>query len=62
MSINTSLNLVNQMKKAIKFARKHVQGCESCEYRGFLCEICGSVDVIYPFDLDTTTRVSFSSI
>lgn len=56
MSSNTSL--ANQMKKAIKFARTHVVDCESCQYRGFLCEICSSTEVIYPFDLDTAARVS----
>ncbi|XP_067946322.1 pleckstrin homology domain-containing family M member 1-like [Watersipora subatra] len=55
-SVNSSLTLTNQIKKAVKFARKHVQGCESCEYRGFLCEICGNTQVIFPFDLDTTSR------
>ena len=57
VQINGNTSLANQMKRAIKFARTHVVDCESCQYRGFLCEICSSTQVIFPFDLDTTTRV-----
>ena len=31
---------------------------QGCSQKGYLCEICKSTDVIYPFDLEDTTRVS----
>ncbi|RLU20784.1 hypothetical protein DMN91_007398 [Ooceraea biroi] len=34
----------------------HVADCELCQARGFVCELCGSKDVIFPWDLLKVTR------
>ena len=44
--------------KLIRFASKHVYDCGLCSVKGFICEICDSPKVIYPFELDSTYRVS----
>ncbi len=46
------------LKRVIVFAAKHVQQCALCSQKGFLCEICNSDKVIYPFDVELTVRVS----
>ncbi|RLV91133.1 hypothetical protein DV515_00014229 [Chloebia gouldiae] len=32
--------------------------CDLCTQRGFICQICNSSDIIFPFEFDTTTRCS----
>ncbi|RWS31676.1 DUF4206 and RUN domain containing protein-like protein [Leptotrombidium deliense] len=44
------------LKKAIQFARKHVLSCLLCSQKGFICEICKSSQIIYPFDTESTYR------
>lgn len=43
-----------KLKKVVKLGRKHVKQCQLCSQKGFLCEMCHSDQVIYPFDLDET--------
>ena len=51
-------NLAHFLKRVIVFAAKHVQQCALCSQKGFICEICDSEKVIYPFDVELTVRVS----
>lgn len=44
------------IKRAISYGRKHVGACALCSQKGFICELCKSPSVIYPFDTDTTLR------
>ena len=48
--------LISQIKKAIAFARKHVLSCTLCSQKGFICELCSSPQIIYPFDTASTKR------
>lgn len=38
------------------FASHHVYSCDLCTQRGFICQICGGSDIIFPFQLDSTAR------
>ncbi|XP_010722816.1 pleckstrin homology domain-containing family M member 1-like [Meleagris gallopavo] len=40
----------------IQFASHHVYSCDLCTQRGFICQICSSSDIIFPFQLDSTSR------
>ncbi|XP_077870353.1 pleckstrin homology domain-containing family M member 1-like [Saccoglossus kowalevskii] len=48
--------LLPHLKKIINFAAKHVKNCSLCSQKGFICEICDSPKIIYPFDLELTVR------
>lgn len=48
--------LLQSMKKAIAFARRHVLNCQLCSQRGFICEICRDDTIIYPFDTAVNYR------
>ncbi|XP_049614545.1 pleckstrin homology domain-containing family M member 1 [Syngnathus scovelli] len=38
------------------FASSHVFSCNLCTQRGFICQMCRSDDIIFPFQFDSTTR------
>lgn len=38
--------------------KKHIGSCQTCCLKGFYCEICGSDNLIYPFDMDETSTCS----
>nr|XP_046233372.1 pleckstrin homology domain-containing family M member 1 [Scatophagus argus]XP_046233373.1 pleckstrin homology domain-containing family M member 1 [Scatophagus argus] len=40
----------------IQYASNHVLHCDLCTQRGFICQICRSDDIIFPFQFDSTTR------
>ncbi|CAM9363417.1 unnamed protein product [Lampetra planeri] len=44
------------LAKTIKFASDHVYSCGLCSQKGFICEICNSSEIIYPFEVSSTTR------
>ncbi|XP_075690690.1 pleckstrin homology domain-containing family M member 1 [Rhinoderma darwinii] len=44
------------LQSALQFASSHVYRCDVCSQRGFICQICNQDDIIYPFQLETTTR------
>ncbi|XP_009071412.1 PREDICTED: pleckstrin homology domain-containing family M member 1, partial [Acanthisitta chloris] len=44
------------LQSLIQFASHHVYSCDLCTQRGFICQICNSSDIIFPFEFDTTTR------
>nr|DBA27433.1 TPA: hypothetical protein GDO54_007927 [Pyxicephalus adspersus] len=46
------------LQSAVEFACTHVFQCDRCSQRGFICQICNSDEIIYPFQFDTTTRCS----
>ncbi|XP_061189586.1 pleckstrin homology domain-containing family M member 1-like isoform X2 [Saccostrea echinata] len=48
--------LIQSLKKSIKFATKHVYECPLCSGKGFICELCHNPKVIYPFQTDNTIR------
>lgn len=49
--------LADQLRKAITFGRQHILDCVICSQKGFICEICQSDRVLYPFDVTTTFKV-----
>lgn len=51
--------LAQQLQKVVEFARHHVMNCWLCSQKGFICEVCNNPKVIYPFDMESTFRVSF---
>lgn len=48
--------LERRLNTVIDFAIDHVLSCPLCIQKGFVCEICSSRKVIYPFHVDTTDR------
>ncbi|KAM6951182.1 pleckstrin homology domain-containing family M member 1 [Aplochiton taeniatus] len=40
----------------ILFGTNHVHHCDLCTQRGFICQICHSEDIIFPFQFDKTIR------
>ncbi|NXN96025.1 PKHM1 protein, partial [Rhinopomastus cyanomelas] len=46
------------LQALLQFAAHHVYNCDLCTQRGFICQICNSSDIIFPFEFDTTTRCS----
>ncbi|KAM8837338.1 pleckstrin homology domain-containing family M member 1 isoform 1-T1 [Spinachia spinachia] len=40
----------------LQHASNHVFHCDLCTQRGFICQICHASDIIFPFQLDITTR------
>lgn len=53
--------LADQLRKVVAFGRQHILECALCSQKGFICEICQSNKVLYPFDIDTTYKVTFNS-
>lgn len=40
----------------VQHASNHVLNCDLCTQRGFICQICHSDDILFPFQFDITTR------
>ena len=51
---NGSLKQV--LKNVITFGRQHVLSCVLCCQKGFICELCKSSQIIYPFDTESVHR------
>ena len=51
--------LARQLQKVVEFGKKHVVKCWLCTQKGFICEICRDPNIIFPFDLESTYRVSY---
>ncbi|XP_071085103.1 run domain Beclin-1-interacting and cysteine-rich domain-containing protein-like [Haliotis cracherodii] len=45
-------DMVNQLKNCVHNALSHIQDCPFCQGLGFICELCSSHDIIFPFQLD----------
>ncbi|TMS35015.1 hypothetical protein L596_002498 [Steinernema carpocapsae] len=52
----TSGVLERHLNSLISFAVGHVHNCALCRQKGFICELCPSKQVIYPFQVETTSR------
>ncbi|XP_065060890.1 pleckstrin homology domain-containing family M member 3-like [Rhopilema esculentum] len=48
--------LTNHLRKIISFFTKHVYKCTLCSQKGFICELCSSDKIIYPFEVLTTVQ------
>ncbi|XP_062364054.1 pleckstrin homology domain-containing family M member 1 isoform X1 [Cinclus cinclus] len=46
------------LQSLLQFASHHIYSCDLCTQRGFICQICNSSNIIFPFEFDTTTRCS----
>ncbi|XP_067285902.1 pleckstrin homology domain-containing family M member 1 [Pseudorasbora parva] len=44
------------LQSLIEFGSKHVYNCDLCTQRGFICQICNSDNIIFPFQFDSTSR------
>ncbi|KAA0725551.1 Pleckstrin -like proteiny domain-containing family M member 1 [Triplophysa tibetana] len=44
------------LQSLIQFGSKHVHHCDLCTHRGFICQICNTDDIIFPFQFDITSR------
>ncbi|KAI6184093.1 RUN domain-containing protein [Aphelenchoides bicaudatus] len=53
---STTGALERRLKTVIEFAVSHVVSCGLCVQKGFVCELCTSRQVIYPFQVETTHR------
>ncbi|XP_055838216.1 pleckstrin homology domain-containing family M member 1 [Episyrphus balteatus] len=48
--------LSSQLQKAVNCGEQHILKCGLCSVKGFICEICSSPKVLYPFHINTTYR------
>jgi run domain Beclin-1 interacting cysteine-rich containing protein len=45
--------LIRLLKNLLSRALKHVSGCQLCQARGFVCEVCrNGKDIIFPFQVN----------
>lgn len=42
--------LVDFLNKQFAIFEQHIRKCDLCTGRGYLCEICNNVEVLFPFD------------
>lgn len=49
--------LADQLRKVVAFGRNHILNCTLCSQKGYICEICQSNRILYPFDINTTLKV-----
>uniref|UniRef100_A0A6B2EL96 RUN domain-containing protein n=1 Tax=Phlebotomus kandelakii TaxID=1109342 RepID=A0A6B2EL96_9DIPT len=49
-------SLKQLLRKTIEFGQEHILNCRLCSQKGFICEICKSTKVLYPFNINTTFR------
>lgn len=54
--------LADNLRKVVAFGRQHILECPLCSQKGFICEICQSNKVLYPFDIETTYKVGLNAI
>ncbi|XP_029458746.1 protein associated with UVRAG as autophagy enhancer isoform X2 [Rhinatrema bivittatum] len=48
--------LLPSLRDLLKSSTAHVENCELCQAKGFICEFCQSSDVIFPFQTVTCKR------
>ncbi|UYV65068.1 hypothetical protein LAZ67_3003034, partial [Cordylochernes scorpioides] len=48
--------LAQVLTKVIGFATQHIEGCQLCSQKGFVCEVCDDPNIIYPYDIEGTYR------
>ena len=44
------------LRSVISFGKQHVLSCILCRQRGFICELCKSSQIIYPFNTESVHR------
>ncbi|KAB5576690.1 hypothetical protein PHYPO_G00200890 [Pangasianodon hypophthalmus] len=49
-------HLLTTAKAVMRSATNHVEACELCQAKGFICEFCRGKDVLFPFQTDICTR------
>ncbi|XP_062858691.1 pleckstrin homology domain-containing family M member 1 isoform X2 [Trichomycterus rosablanca] len=47
---------VSVLQSLIQFSSNHVHQCDLCTQRGFICQICNTDEIVFPFQFDATTR------
>ncbi|XP_073995162.1 run domain Beclin-1-interacting and cysteine-rich domain-containing protein rubicon [Rhodnius prolixus] len=50
--------LVQRLAQLVEKATMHVENCQLCRGRGFVCELCRSSDIIFPWQLGKVSRCS----
>ncbi|XP_076168023.1 run domain Beclin-1-interacting and cysteine-rich domain-containing protein rubicon isoform X2 [Ptiloglossa arizonensis] len=45
-----------RLQELVEACNMHIIGCELCQARGFICELCCSKDVIFPWELSKVSR------
>ncbi|KAK8749524.1 hypothetical protein OTU49_015407 [Cherax quadricarinatus] len=53
--------VVMELKNITSQCIKHIARCQVCMGRGFICEVCGRGDPIFPFQLDSTALCNICS-
>ncbi|KGL82756.1 Uncharacterized protein KIAA0226-like, partial [Tinamus guttatus] len=48
--------LLPLLKDILKSSISHVDGCELCQAKGFICEFCQSADLVFPFQIAKCKR------
>lgn len=47
------------LNNLITYTIDHIHVCALCSQKGFICEICSSRQIIYPFQIEITFRVCY---
>nr|XP_009941143.1 PREDICTED: uncharacterized protein KIAA0226-like homolog [Opisthocomus hoazin] len=48
--------LLPLLKDLLKSSTSHVDGCELCQAKGFICEFCQSADLLFPYQIAKCKR------
>ncbi|NXD81853.1 RUBCL protein, partial [Halcyon senegalensis] len=48
--------LLPLLKDILKNSTSHVDGCELCQAKGFICEFCQSADLLFPYQIAKCVR------
>ncbi|NXJ78393.1 RUBCL protein, partial [Trogon melanurus] len=48
--------LLPLLKDILKSSTSHVDGCELCQAKGFICEFCQSADLLFPYQIAKCKR------
>ncbi|XP_065702461.2 protein associated with UVRAG as autophagy enhancer isoform X1 [Patagioenas fasciata] len=48
--------LLPLLKDILKCSTSHVDGCELCQAKGFICEFCQSADLLFPYQIAKCKR------
>ncbi|KAM6292419.1 protein associated with UVRAG as autophagy enhancer [Porphyrio hochstetteri] len=48
--------LLPLLKDILKSSTSHVDGCELCQAKGFICEFCQSADLLFPYQIAKCRR------
>ncbi|KFP62805.1 Uncharacterized protein KIAA0226-like, partial [Cariama cristata] len=48
--------LLPLLKDILKSSTSHVDGCELCQAKGFICEFCHSADLLFPYQIAKCKR------